>query len=385
MASPARKRPRLYGTRRLALGGRIDRYVGWTFISSYATALFVVMGLFIIMDLASNLDEFLEPWPDGSTVSSAVISGYYLFNLPFLFLQAAPFITLIAGLFTLTRLLTNNEVGAVLAAGMSGRRLLVPIFVGGLLAAIGMIVLRESATTTILPVRDSLHYTLTKKRAERIYKTLRMRDLSGSLLRFGEYYPGEPGMTPKGTDLDVHLRQGDLWLENITADIANWEERDGEWGLALTNGKRMEASDRQHVTKIDWLGRDLFDFTPELALTYRRSQENPLELSLLEAIELGRRNPDDVVYQTLMQYHLTFPLANLVLLLVGLPLVMRHERARGVEGVAKGLLLCLFFFAVDFVCRNFGVQGALDPLLASWLPVLIFGSLGVVLFDALRT
>lgn len=371
--------------RRFAFGGRLDRYVGWTFASSYATALFVVLGLFVIMDLASNLDDFLEPRPDGSTVSSGIIAAYYLFNLPFLFLQAAPFITLIAGLFTLTRLLGNNEVGAVLAAGVSGRRLLLPIFAGGLLAAVGMFALRESATYTILPVRDSLHYQLTEKSPERVYNVLRLRDLAGSRMRFAEYRPGENGESPSGVDFHIVLREGDQWVASIDASRAWWTERDGEWGLALEDGVREEVSERQHTTPIDWIGPDLFDFTPEMALTYRRSQKNPLELSFLEAVELGRRDPDNVIYQTLMQYHLTFPLANLVLLLVGLPLVMRHERARGVEGVAKGLLLCLFFFAVDFVCRSFGVQGALDPLLASWLPVLLFGSLGVVLFDALRT
>jgi lipopolysaccharide export system permease protein len=371
--------------RRFALGGRLDRYVGWTFVSCYFTALFVVMGLFVIMDLASNLDDYLEPGEDGSTASSAVIAAYYLFNLPVLFLQAAPFITLIAGLFTLTRLLGNNEVGAVLAAGVSGRRLLLPIFAGGFLALVGMIALREFATTTILPVRDSLHYVLEEKSNDRVYRILRMRDLTGSLLSFGEYRPGEDGQAPVGTDMRAHLREGDRWVASIKAERAVYTQRDGEWGLALEGGRRTEVSDRKHVMSIDWLGMGQFDFTPEMALTYRRSQANPMELSFLEALELGRRDPDNVVYQTLMQYHLTFPLANLVLLLVGLPLVMRHERARGVEGLAKGLLLCLFFFAVDFVSRNFGVQGALDPLLASWLPILLFGSLGVVLFDALRT
>jgi lipopolysaccharide export LptBFGC system permease protein LptF len=86
-----------------------------------------------------------------------------------------------------------------------------------------------------------------------------------------------------------------------------------------------------------------------------------------------------------MQYHLTFALANVVLLFVGLPLLLRHERGKGLEGLAKSLLLCVFFFGVDFVFRSLGIQGALDPVLASWAPILIFGSLGVVLYDSMRT
>ena len=53
--------------------------------------------------------------------------------------------------------------------------------------------------------------------------------------------------------------------------------------------------------------------------------------------------------------------------------------------MAGGLLLCVFYFGADFIFRNLGIQGSLDPLLASWTPVLIFGSVGFVLFDAMRT
>ncbi len=375
---------KLVSRRRFALGGTLDRYVGSTFAKSYATALLVVVGLFFIMDMASNLDDYLEPWADGSTVSTGVIARFYLYNTPYLFLQAAPFITFVAGLFTLSRMLRNNEVGAALAAGINGRRLLLPIFAGGLLAAMAMVVVREAATATVLPIRDSLHYVLTERSEDRVYKVVRLRDLSGSLLKLSEYRPGDGEEPPEIIDLAAHLREGKTWVANIVADRAYYEEREGEWGLRLVGGERTELTDRSLVSEVDWLGPDEFAFTPELAATFRRARDQPLELSFMEAIELGRRDPDNVIYQTLMQYHLTFPLANLVLLLCGLPVLMRHERSAGAEGLAKGLLLCLFFFATDFICRNLGVQGSLDPLLASWLPVLIFGSLGVVLFESMR-
>ncbi|MCB9913835.1 MAG: LptF/LptG family permease [Planctomycetes bacterium] len=371
--------------RRAALGGKLDRYVGGIFASSYLTALLVVLGLFFIMDMAENLDDFLEPWPDGSRVASSVVMRYYLANTPFLFLQAAPFITLIAGLFTLTRLLRNNEVEAAMAAGISARRLLVPIFFGGALAALGMVVVRESATTTFQPVRESLLYVLKQKSYDVRYEALWMRTPDGSLLRMGEYRPGDATRPAEGRDLAAHLREDGKWVATVRADRATWAVRDGVGGLVLEGGERVEVGDRREVTPQAWLGPDDFAFTPELALTFLRARHDPLQLSYVEARELGARDPDNVQYQTLTQYHLTFPLANLVLLAVGLPLLMRHERGRGAEGLAKGLLLCLFFFAADFVCRNLGVQGALDPLLASWLPVLFFGSLGVALYETLPT
>ena len=383
--------------RRWAVGGTLDRYVGGQFAMGYLTAFIVIVGMFFILDMTTNLDDFLEPWPDGSRVSTALIVRYYLANTPFLFLQAAPFITLIAGLFTLSRLLASHEIAAAMAAGVSARRVIMPIFVGGALAALAMVAIREGATTTVLPMRESLRYVLERKSLDVVHKTLRMRTHGGSLLRMAEYRPGEEGVEPQGRGLAVHLRQGPTWVATIRADRATYGQRDGVWGLALKGGERIEVArtavepsdgqggERRKVSPQDWLGPEEFPFDPALALTYLRARDNPLELSFAEARELGSRDPDNVVYQTLTQYHLTFPLANLVLLLVGLPLLMKHERGRGAEGLAKGLLLCLFFFAADFVCRNLGVQGSLDPLLASWLPVLFFGSLGIVLFESLPT
>ena len=67
--------------RRLPLGSRLDRYVLAHFIASYASALGLLLGLFLVLDMASNLDDWLEPWADGSTVERGVIGRYYLMQL----------------------------------------------------------------------------------------------------------------------------------------------------------------------------------------------------------------------------------------------------------------------------------------------------------------
>ena len=97
------------------------------------------------------------------------------------------------------------------------------------------------------------------------------------------------------------------------------------------------------------------------------------------------RDPDDNSYQTLWHYHLTFPLANLLLLLVGIPLMFNYERGRSTDRIALGGLLCVFYYSADFVFRTLGVKGQLSPLLSAWIPVLVFGSLGIMLYDSLRS
>ena len=68
-----------------------------------------------------------------------------------------------------------------------------------------------------------------------------------------------------------------------------------------------------------------------------------------------------------------------------MPFLMGHSRSHGPSPGLWVFFLCLCFFGSDFVCRSLGLQGQLDPLMAAWLPILFFGSLGVVLFTSART
>jgi len=377
--------------RRLRVLGRLDRYVGGLFVTSYVTALFFVVGLFLILDMASNLDEYLEPWPDGSRASNLLIAWYYLLDLPFLFLQVAPFITFVAGLFTVSKLLKFNEVIGMLGAGVSSWRLLAPVFLLGAFSGLLMFGVREAASALLASPRDALKHVLENKSTDLVYSNLWVRDLNGSAVRLDEFRPSVTVAAASGAieeapprvrGLEAILRSQSHW-SSVQAVAAEFLPRGSGMGWKLEGGLHEEVAGSQRTEAVEWL--DGFEFTPELAVTYWRAREDPLGLSFREVRELSRRNPDDVVYQTLSQYHLTFPLANLVLLLVGIPLLMRRDRHRATEGIAAGAILSVFYFATDFVLRNLGLQGSLDPLLAAWLPVLLFGSLGLVLYDSMKS
>jgi lipopolysaccharide export LptBFGC system permease protein LptF len=174
-----------------------------------------------------------------------------------------------------------------------------------------------------------------------------------------------------------------VWI-TIRADRAVWREReDGVRAWRLENGRREDVGTFQEQHAIEWL--EVIDFTPHDVLVAQKGREREMELSFSETLELAARDPDDMRYQTLLQYHLTFPLANLVLLLVALPFLMGRERGHGAEGLVAGCLMCVLYFCIDFVTRALGMDGTLSPLMASWLPVLLFGSLGAALVHSMRS
>lgn len=365
----------------LVIGGRIDRYVGGLFLASYATSFLLLVGLALILNLASNLDWF-EPWKDGTPAPTLTIVRFYLLNVPFLYLQVAPFVTVIAGLFTVSRLIKHNELVAGLSAGVPAQRLLAPVFVGAALAAVGMFWLREAATGTIGLKRDMLLHVLEERTLDRVFEDVWFRDVYGNVVKLGEFRPAT-GDPPEARieDVEATLTVGGLTVL-VRADSARWEQfPDGpDWHLENGIREEIETSKRQAVDRLAGIS-----FSPRDVLVAIKGSERALELSFSEVTDLASRDPDNSEYRTLLQYHLTFPLANLVLLLVALPFMVGQERGKGLEGLVAGCLLCVFYFAVDFVARSMGMEGTLPPLVASWLPVLLFGSLGIVLFDSMRS
>jgi len=376
-------------SRSLPLGSRLDRYVGWHFISSYAAAMMLMTGLFLIMDMASHLDDFLEVWEDGSTAPASYLVRYYVLTLPYLFLQVAPFVTLLAGMFTFNRLLSTNEVTAALAAGLSARRLVMPVLLLGGLLVLGMFAMREVVGRGLSAERDTLKFILEEHTLDVRFEDITVTDKSGSPAQIGAYIP-EPldGGPPRIEDLKVitrdRLRGGRSDYFRIEAPSATWMAQ--HWllhdGLRSRIGQEEDAQQIQIEPIAELLN---YRLEPSVIMTYRRAQTEPLDLSFGEVRELIRREPADLTYQTLWHYHLTFPLANLVLLLVGLPLLFTYERGRGAERMALGGILCVFYYAFDFVFRTMGLSGGFSPVLAAWIPVLAFGSLGVVLFDSMRS
>jgi len=366
----------------LVVGGKLDRYVGGLFLAAYATSLLLIVGLVIILDVASNLDWF-EEWESGARVPALTVVRYYLLQSPFLYLQVAPLVTVVAGMFTVMKLVKHRENIAAKAAGISSRRLIAPVMLGGVAAAFGMFGLRELATERLGYIRDTLYDVLEHRRTERVFENVWLRDVGGNVFRLREFRPaaGDPPVA-EIRGLQATFEQAGV-LKTLRADRAVWTMLADGPGWLLDGGILKETEDDTRTRAVRVM--EGLDFSPRDVLVSVKGEERPMELSYRELGVLSSRDPDNVSYQTLLQYNLTFPLANLVLLMVAVPWMLGRERGKRLEGLMVGCLFCVFYFCLEFFTRALGMDGDLSPLMASWLPILIFGSLGIVLMESIRT
>jgi lipopolysaccharide export LptBFGC system permease protein LptF len=310
-----------------------------------------------------GLDELADqvPW---------LVVRYYAYTLSIRFIQFLPFVTFLAAIFTSSRLHRTNETIAMMASGTSLHRAFLAIFASaGALAAL-QLVFRETvlprASGDVMAVRQALLYA--RPNWEIVDHSV--YDARGNELRFRRCRPAEG----EGEGISAILR-GAGTFQNVTASSARY-------GRLVAVGLRAGAEGRERT--IEWLPREIAVTAADVEIS-ARAREDPYYLSIRELDHLAHRSPTSARYQILLHLSITFALANLLLPLLGLPCLLRLERRSTLEGVALGIALCIVYFAASILCSDLGSREVLGPVVAAWLPVVIFGSLGIALFEAMPT
>jgi lipopolysaccharide export system permease protein len=356
----------------------LDRYIGRIVAGAFAAGLAFFLFLTIVMDLLGNLSKYVERASRnglGGFDLAAYLAGYYVKLIPVLFTTITPFVTVIACMFSVARLQGANEVVPMLFVGRSTQRVLRPMLMCGLLAGIGMAGCWQWVVphfgASIAEAESFLGEGNTKQKNLVIEsgESPRLR------LRVREYDPAAQKMV--GVNM---LVEGDLQVDNslFVAASATWDSVQKDWRLETGWERRRPGN-----VPVKWLGRS--DLTPDILLKRGRETIDPETQSYTELLETMEQRPNSADLKLALHRHITAPLANLILLLLALPMAVYFERGSRIERLLMAIALCGAYMLVDLTCQSLGKQGFINPIVAAWTPTIVFGSLGVVLFGSAKT
>jgi lipopolysaccharide export LptBFGC system permease protein LptF len=299
------------------------------------------------------------------------VSGYYLFKSPSVFLQVAPFVTVIGGILAVARMNRFNEVVPVLMSGRSVFRMLRPVFVG----AAGLTLLMLAVQELLAPAasdRRLAYYSFLRRGETSTEIRAQLTDAERHHWA-GMRFDALSGVLERAS---VRRMEGSR-VERIELEKARYDPARSGW--TMEGGVRIETDDESgHRERVVDVFRS--SLTPRLLTA---QEKEPFDLSFAELGFLFGFTRQ-ARFQVLLHYHLTFPLTNLLLLLLTIPFVLRYERQRVMQGLAAAFFLCVAYFGVDAALRTLG-EHRLHPVLAAWFSPLFFGALGISLFDSVRT
>jgi LPS export ABC transporter permease LptG len=353
---------------------RLDNYILRAFIPTFFMCLLIISGIYIIVDILQKLGEFVEM---GEEAFSTGIR-YYAYLFPVIIFQFFPAITLIAVGIVLVRLAKNREILAMQVAGISLYRILLPIFI----ITVFMSFASFGDQEWLIPKFAERLETLRQASfCDNIQRNLLLDDKeNNSLIRIGKYNNKTQNMQSvfilaryesRKKKFTISAEEG-RWLGNNTwllrRVIKHVYNEQGKWVAPVQQIDSMEF--KSTITPMD----------------LNKIKLDPSLLNFEQLKELCKNEPDNPRNRVLFHSRIAYTLTHFVLLLLGIPLVVGFERLSRNLFLRVGLcvLICGIFYALTFVCSNLGNTGMIHPALAAWLPIVIFGSVGLLFFDMMN-
>jgi lipopolysaccharide export system permease protein len=109
----------------------IDLYVIRKFLGTFFLSIVLILSIVVIFDLSEKIDDFIE---SGARLKQ-ILFDYYLNFIPYFAVLFSSLFAFIAVIYFTSRMAYNTEIIAILASGMSFRRLLVPYMISATLIA----------------------------------------------------------------------------------------------------------------------------------------------------------------------------------------------------------------------------------------------------------
>lgn len=355
-----------------------DRHIIRRLAGSFALLVGVLIVFFIVLHYVEYVDDFIDR---GATMAQ-VWGTYYPRLVPEIVRLTAPLALFLATVYLMGKLAQTLQIAALRAAGVTITRLLRPFaFVGFVLFALmvgfnGYVV--PHANRTVL---DFERQYLKNAPRQTDISDVHRQDSPGTLVSVG-YYDRRDTVAHR-VSLQT-FADGSHLARRLDATRMTWIDSLGAWRMHGVTER--DFTDAGVVTR----ARPTLDTTLALLPRYFARTERDVETMTLpdarEYVEELRAIGVGGIGRPLVGYYskLTYPLACLVVVLLGVPLAAKRRRGGQAMQLALGLAVAFLYLSTVKIFEPLGYAGTLTPLAAALLPHVAFGALAVVLLMRAR-
>jgi len=352
----------------------IDAYIIRKFLGTFFFSMVLILTIAVVFDFAEKIDNFMEK----EAPVRAIIFDYYLNFVPYFATLFAPLFVFIAVIFFTSKMAVNTEIIAILNCGMSFKRMMWPYFLSALIIAIFTFVL----TNFVIPQSNLARMVFEDKYYRSSSRKVTIENIHRMVFKDIYVYMGSFNpLSQRGQNFTIEKFNDSGRLESklssssVTYDTAihKWtainyylrEIRDNE--EIITTGKKIDTT--LTINPSDFSRDPGFVGT----MTYRE---------LDDYISLLQLQGSDELKLFLIEKHRRFanPFAIFILTLIGVSLSSR--KIQGGIGMNIGIGLILSFSYILFLqfASQFSLKGNLGPMLAMWIPNILYSVIAMVLY-----
>lgn len=352
----------------------LDRYIFRKLLTTFVFVVVILLAILCVIEFTERNGDFIKNKAPGKE-----ILNYFISYLPYWANQLSPLMIFISAVFVTSRMAAHTEVVAILSSGVSFLRFLMPFAAGATLVA-GVI---YYLVGWVIPLTNSTRIEFERKYVKQPYyfegRNVHLR-IAPNTYAYLESYSNT---VKAGYRFSLETFEGTQLLSKLSAERINWNEENKSWRLENCV-KRIIADSGERFTYHSMIDTTLNllpkDFENEYKLNEMLTNEG-LEVKIAEMKLRGTDGVELYIIERLERD--AYPFAVIILTMIGVVVSARKVRGGTSIQIAVGFILAFVYIFFVMVSKSVAMAGDIPPLLAVWLPNLLFASVGFVLFKAL--
>lgn len=347
--------------------GILDWYIIKKFIGTYIYAILLIISIAIVFDFNENLSKFTQyhaPW-------RAIIFDYYANFIPYYSNLFSPLFVFIAVIFFTSKLAGNSEIIAMLAAGVSIKRLMRPymlscVVIAGLTFYLNSFVIPHG--TVIRQNFETLYRNSKKNTSAEDIQLFVAKNTTAYIQNYDDQYKRGYGFSLvkiKNKKIVSHLTAMEIQYDTIADSKYHWKL--SNWKIRTLKGLKEHI--QSGATKDTVLLMEPTD------LVYSKGQQETFTSpELLDYIskQTSRGSGNVVQYEVEFHKRIAMSFSSFILTIIGLTLSSRKRKGGMGLSLGIGLALSFSYIMLQTVSATFAIQDNTPPMLAAWIPNIIF-------------
>lgn len=346
---------------------KLDWYIIRQFIGTYFFSILLIISISIVFDANENLAKFTQY----HAPLKAIVFDYYANFIPYFANLFSALFVFIAVIFFTSKLAGNSEIIAMLAAGVSFRRLLRPYMISCVLIA----TLSFYLSAYVIP-----HGTVIRQNFESLYKNKKKNtsadnvqlQVDKGVIAYMQHYDNE---MKKGFGFCLDKFEDKKLVSHLTAMEVQYDTiSDSKYHWKIRNWKvRKLQGLKEHITS--GAEKDTLIQMEPTDLVYSKGQQETFTLpELKEYISKQQDRGSGNVVQYQVEYHkrIASSFASFILTIIGVSLSSRKRKGGMGMYLGLGLALSFIYIMLQTVSATFAIQADAPPMLAAWTPNIIF-------------
>lgn len=355
----------------------LDWYIIRKFIGTYFFSITLIISIAIVFDANENLAKFAQ----FHAPFKAIVFDYYANFIPYFANLFSPLFVFIAVIFFTSRLAGNSEIIAMLAAGVSFKRLMRPYMVSCLFI---------SALSFYLSGYVIPHGTVVRQNFETMYKNKKRNSsaenvqlqVDKGVIACIQIYDNN---AKRGYGFSLDKFENKKLVSHMTASEIQYDTiSDSKFHWRVTNWRIREMRGmRENITYGDV--KDTVIMMEPADMVYSKGQQETFtspELRDYISKQIGRGSTNVVQYEVEYHKRIASSFASFILTTIGFSLSSRKRKGGMGLYLGIGLALSFGYIMLQTVSATFAINAGTTPLLAAWIPNFIFA---IVAYFCYRT